>query len=183
MQKGKPTVGDHVKNLLATAADEKPAGATTPRKMWDALMTKPMPCQLPPSGWNCTRPAGHAGPCAAVPEGKDGPGIPFGGPPLESPVATVARAAFSHGFDAGKKNAGPPQQPLELPPAEAPEPLELPTPADEDDGAVLAVRLPIDLGAMGKLAGVMASIHGTVPLQVDTVGGWAVFKINKGGKQ
>lgn len=131
-------MGDHVKNLIATAADEKPAGATTPRKMWDALMTKPMPCQLPPSGWNCTRPAGHAGPCAAVPEGKDGPGIPFGGPPLE-----------------------------------------LPTPADEDDGAVLAVRLPIELGAMGKLAGVMASIHGTVPLQVDTVGGWAVFKIKK----
>jgi ABC-type antimicrobial peptide transport system ATPase subunit len=25
-------------------------------------------CKVPPSGWYCTRPAGHAGPCAAWPE-------------------------------------------------------------------------------------------------------------------
>ena len=27
-------------------------------------------CQLPPSGWECTRHAGHEGPCAAVPVDK-----------------------------------------------------------------------------------------------------------------
>ena len=27
----------------------------------------PEECNLPPRGWRCTRPAGHDGPCAAVP--------------------------------------------------------------------------------------------------------------------
>jgi uncharacterized OsmC-like protein len=27
-------------------------------------------CWLPPPGWRCTRPAGHTGPCAAVPDGS-----------------------------------------------------------------------------------------------------------------
>lgn len=26
-----------------------------------------MTCQIPPSGWRCTREAGHEGPCAALP--------------------------------------------------------------------------------------------------------------------
>lgn len=32
-------------------------------------MTNPLPneCALPPTGWRCTRDAGHEGPCAAVP--------------------------------------------------------------------------------------------------------------------
>lgn len=29
--------------------------------------TQPAACQAPPPGWACTRGAGHAGPCAAVP--------------------------------------------------------------------------------------------------------------------
>ncbi|WP_242137010.1 hypothetical protein [Sphingomonas sp. TREG-RG-20F-R18-01] len=26
-------------------------------------------CQIPPTGWYCTRKAGHEGPCAAIPDG------------------------------------------------------------------------------------------------------------------
>jgi hypothetical protein len=29
-------------------------------------------CKVPPKGWRCTRPAGHEGPCAAVPEAETG---------------------------------------------------------------------------------------------------------------
>lgn len=28
----------------------------------------PVPCEIPPAGWKCTRGAGHDGPCAAVPK-------------------------------------------------------------------------------------------------------------------
>jgi len=34
--------------------------------------SKPTVCATPPAGWNCTRAAGHEGPCAAVPAATPG---------------------------------------------------------------------------------------------------------------
>jgi len=44
------------------------------------MTTTPTPeCSLPPSGWKCTRSAGHEGPCAAVPESQPPEGYEWPG--------------------------------------------------------------------------------------------------------
>lgn len=109
---------------------------------------KPTVCLLPPTGWHCTRPPGHDGPCAAQ-RGQGGQPPPFvslppiGGDPDSTPI----------------------------------EPQLNPDKTDDDDGAVCAIKMPIELGAMGQIAAVLAKLHPGRQILADTVGGWAVFKL------
>ncbi len=48
------------------------------------------PCTLPPEGWTCSRPDGHDGPCAAIPEMKaDTPEAPSPSAPSDKQIKSV----------------------------------------------------------------------------------------------
>jgi hypothetical protein len=40
------------------------------------VLREALTCFVPPPGWACTRPAGHDGPCAAIPSGESAPTTP-----------------------------------------------------------------------------------------------------------
>jgi hypothetical protein len=59
------------------------AGLTGPLIRFASLVyqeAQPSECAIPPPGWRCTRPFGHSGPCAAIPDWRE---------PEDAPDATT----------------------------------------------------------------------------------------------